>query len=63
MNFNQVEQILIVIESHFFPGLSKKSSLLIYQINPIKTAMHLQEFLTKFVNKYPVLVFRIDNLK
>ena len=63
MNFNQIEQILIVIESHFFPGLSKKSSLLIYQINPLKTAMHLQEFLTRFVKKYPVLVFRIENLK
>ena len=63
MNFGQVEKILVIIESHFFPGLTGKHSLLVYQINPIKTAMHLQEFLTKFVRKYPVLVHRIENLK
>jgi hypothetical protein len=55
MNFNQVEEILVLIESHFFPGLTGKSSLLVYQINPIKTAMHLQEFLSKFTLKFSVL--------
>jgi hypothetical protein len=63
MNFSQVEKILVSIESHFFPGLTGKSSLLVYQINPIKTAMHLQEFLTKFVSKFPVLEHRVENLK
>lgn len=63
MNFSQVEKILVIIESHFFPGLTGKQSLLVYQINPIKTAMHLQEFLTNFVTKYPVLVHRVENLK
>ena len=55
--------LLSVLESYFFPDMTKKSSLLVYQVNPMKAAMHLQEILTRITKKYPVLVFRCEHLK
>jgi hypothetical protein len=46
MTFLQMDGFIVELEKHFFPGNTNRKSLLVYQVNPLKSAMQLQEILT-----------------
>jgi hypothetical protein len=46
MTFLQMDGFIVELEKHFFPGNTSRKSLLVYQVNPLKSAMQLQEILT-----------------
>ena len=62
MNFKQMDQIITQLERHIFPHGSDHTSLLVFQVNPLKAAMQLQDVLTNITEKYPVFDLRLKLL-